>query len=190
MTALLQLDTQLSLWLHHTFSDGMLEDLLPFWRSKFFWMPLYIGVLVQLILTIGRRRTLYWCLGVLCCIVLADTVSSKIIKKAVKRTRPCNEATLNKQVHELVPCGVGYSFPSSHATNHFAMATFWSLTIGQHRHRSWRLVAYFWAGSIALAQVMVGVHYLFDVLVGGCLGVAVGWVVNRLFANFWGRISK
>ncbi len=178
MTALLQLDTQWTVWLHQTFSNGLLHDILPFWRSKFFWAPLYLGVFVQLLFTLGHRRTWIWVLGLICCIVVADTVSSKIIKKAVGRVRPCNEVSLDKQIRELVPCGVGYSFPSSHAANHMAMAMFWSLTIGANRPKHWRWVAYFWAVSIAFAQVIVGVHYVIDIVFGLFLGLMVGYIVS------------
>ena len=117
-------------------------------------------------------------------VTISDTVSSKIIKKSVQRTRPCNDTNrLLEQGHEvklLVPCGSGYSFPSSHATNHFAVAVFVIFTFAAHKKWSkWGLIA--WASSIALGQVYVGVHYPLDIICGGVLGSIIGWRVAFLY---------
>ena len=70
-------------------------------------------------------------------------------------------------------CGSGYSFTSSHATNHFAIALFLVLLWGR-KHPFLRYLFPLWAASIALAQVYVGVHYPLDIFVGSLLGVGIG----------------
>ena len=114
-------------------------------------------------------------------------ISSKIIKKSVQRTRPCNDISrLSEQGHEvklLVPCGSGYSFPSSHATNHFAVAVFVIFTFANRKKwLKWGLIA--WASSIALGQVYVGVHYPLDVLCGGLLGSFIGWGLAFFYKKY------
>ena len=114
---------------------------------------------------------------------IADTISSKVIKKSVQRLRPCNDTQINQQVKLLVRCGGGYSFTSSHATNHFAVALFLIGTLGRiFRRMKWPLL--FWAATIALGQVYVGVHYPFDILVGGTIGSLIGIGVARLYQSF------
>jgi len=107
---------------------------------------------------------------------MADVVSSKLVKPAVQRVRPCNDVGLKFEVRELVHCGGGYSFTSSHATNHFAIATFLYLVLGGLRKKwiRWALLA--WAASIAYGQVYVGVHYPLDVITGAVLGSLIGTV--------------
>ena len=84
-------------------------------------------------------------------------------------------------------CGAGYSFTSSHAANHFAVATFLIMTIGQilPKIKKW---LWLWAASIALAQVYVGVHFPLDVLAGGILGVVLGRLWSMLFLKYYGHV--
>ena len=81
-------------------------------------------------------------------------------------------------VVQRVPCGSGYSFTSSHASNHFALSTFLFLALA-----SWplwvRSLLMLWALNVAIAQVYVGVHYPFDVLMGSLTGMVIGWAVYR-----------
>jgi len=100
---------------------------------------------------------------------VADFTSSKIVKPLIERVRPCNDTTLPFEVRELVKCGGGYSFTSSHATNHFV-----SLVLGFLRKKwiTWALLT--WAASIAYGQVYVGVHYPLDVITGAVLGSLIG----------------
>jgi len=114
---------------------------------------------------------------------IADITSSHIIKNQFQRIRPCNQIGFKETAHLLVPCGSGYSFTSSHATNHFAIALFLILTIGQLW--KWiRVPLFLWACSIALAQVYVGVHYPTDVLVGGIIGTFISFVVVYVLRKF------
>ncbi len=97
----------------------------------------------------------------------------------MQRLRPCKVLEPSKDMHLLVPCGNGFSFPSSHATNHFAIATFLLLILGKI-FRWIKIPLILWAGSISFAQVYVGVHYPLDVATGALLGVLVGWGIFLL----------
>jgi undecaprenyl-diphosphatase len=70
----------------------------------------------------------------------------------------------------------GFSFTSSHATNHFGVATFLFVTLGRF-FGSWKYLIFIWAALICYAQVYVGVHYPLDVLFGALLGFAIGHFV-------------
>ena len=101
----------------------------------------------------------------------SDLTSSFLIKESVERIRPCNDNGFKKNVFLRAPCGSGYSFTSSHAANHFAVATFLILVFGQ-RLKKWRFLLLFWAISIGFAQIYVGVHYPLDVLCGFAFGAS------------------
>lgn len=106
-------------------------------------------------------------------IAVSDQISSNVIKGLFMRPRPChllNGAAVVEGVRLLVGCGGGYSFPSSHAVNHFAAATLLSRYYpGAARY----LFGY--AALIALSRVFVGVHYPLDVIGGALIGLGVGW---------------
>lgn len=179
LDSLLQWDEQLFRLINIDWQTNWLDVLMPYWRHKLFWSPLYLLLLSFLLLNFGKK-TAYYILAIVLVIVLADTMSSQIIKKNVQRIRPCNQEILREEVHLLVTCGSGYSFTSSHATNHFALAWFVLLTIG----RPWRWLqgaALLWAGSIALGQVYVGVHFPLDILAGALLGTLIGIFVAAIY---------
>ena len=83
-------------------------------------------------------------------------------------------------VHNIVPCGAGFSFPSSHAANHFALAVFSAITLGHLGRWIW-YVAILWAALVSYAQVYVGVHFPLDVTCGGLLGIAAGLFTAKIF---------
>ncbi len=110
---------------------------------------------------------------------LADFTSSELIKKTVRRPRPCADAAFFEKVNlRLERCGGGWSFPSSHAANHFAAAVFLGLLFGR-RPRWVRPALFGWATSVALAQVYVGVHWPTDVAAGAAVGMLAGAI------GFW-----
>jgi membrane-associated phospholipid phosphatase len=80
----------------------------------------------------------------------------------------------------LSGCSGSYSFTSSHAANHFGIATFVSITM-YSTFRKWIWLFYLWAFFISYAQVYVGVHYPLDVLVGGLIGVVAALVTANIF---------
>ena len=106
----------------------------------------------------------------------ADFISSGLIKKNIQRLRPCNDPVFREMVHLRLPrCGGGYSFPSSHAANHFAAAVFLAMLFGRRKRWVWPAL-FGWAASIALMQVYVGVHYPADILGGAAVGILVGFI--------------
>lgn len=163
--------------------NAVLDWLMPIWREKSTWIPLYIA-LAAFVGYKYRWQGLYLVLALALAVGLADTVSSKIIKPSVHRLRPCNDPTLKDEVKLLVHCGSGYSFTSSHASNHFAVAAFLSLTLGLH-YRRIRWLLYLWAASIALGQVYVGVHFPLDIFIGAILGIIIGNIVAKTYLRLF-----
>jgi undecaprenyl-diphosphatase len=85
---------------------------------------------------------------------------------------------------------VGYrpqssSFTSSHAANHFAMATYLYSTL-KEKQGKWPLVFFFWAFIISYAQVYVGVHYPIDVTCGALIGILIGYLSGKSFNRTYG----
>lgn len=181
---LIDIDQAVFRIINHSFNGYVFDTFLSLIRNKFIWGPLYLFLILFLI-TNFKRLGLYCVLGLLACFAVSDTLSSKIVKPSVERVRPCNDKEMKSEVRLLVPCGVGYSFTSSHATNHFAFATFISLALGALY--KWIGPAFLiWAFLISYAQVYVGVHYPADVIAGGLLGAIIGYVCYFIFQRVTG----
>ena len=179
--SLIEVDQQLFHWVNSDWTNAFFDWLLPVWRDKYFWIPVYLFIILFAVFNYGKKS--YWFIIFLVATVGAsDLTSSHLIKKTVQRVRPCNDQSL-QNIRTLVRCGSGYSFTSSHATNHFAISIFLFGTLGIRfrKIRGW-LIA--WAASIAYAQVYVGVHYPLDVISGTILGI----LIARLFTWLY-RIS-
>jgi membrane-associated phospholipid phosphatase len=183
MEGLLQWDYNAFEAINQGMQNPFFDRLLPLWRNKYFWLPVYVFLISFLWINFSRKG-LYIVLAAVLTIAAADTISSTVLKKSIKRLRPCKTEQLAAQQQLLVPCGSGYSFPSAHATNHFALALF---LIGVAGVRfSWiKLPLLLWAASIAFAQVYVGVHFPLDVIAGALLGAAIGLTTSSLFNILW-----
>lgn len=168
--SIIQWDFKVFEWINNDLSSPFLDMIMPWMREPYFWLPLYMFIIAFVFFNYGLKA--YWFVLFLGLSAgSADIISSRPIKKTIKRLRPCNTEGL--YVIERVRCGSGYSFTSSHATNHFAVASFVIMTLGQNfrKIKPWLL---FWASIISFAQVYVGVHFPLDVLGGAILGIILG----------------
>lgn len=172
------IDETMFIFVHHTASVPFLDNFMLLMRNANTWIPLYAFMLFWSI-KFGKPYTIIFIACTLITFALGDYISSGIIKNLVARTRPCDAPSLARYIRHIIGCG-GYSMPSSHATNHFALATFWFLAIKKLRGRKWYWL-WFWAALVSYAQVYVGKHYPFDVLAGTALGILIGLGVNKLF---------
>jgi len=159
--------------------NSYLDAVVPFLRNQWFWAPLYLFLLLFIPRRFGKNGWI-WCLGFLVTFAISDQVSAHLLKPIFHRVRPCNNPYLASIIHNIVPCGSGYSFPSSHASNHFSMAVFSALTLSRHAKWIWP-VAITWAAMVSFAQVYVGVHFPLDVTCGAILGSMVGLLTGKLF---------
>lgn len=179
-------DRSLFEFIHVSLANDVFDSVLPLFRIPQFWVPLYLFFLVfmwQKKKVIG----LWWFLFFLLSFTLADYSSASIIKPWVHRLRPCNDPDLAHIIRQIVLCGTGYSFPSSHACNHFAMATFVWVSIG-HINKYIFFLIYSWAILICFTQIYVGVHYPLDILAGAIWGFILGKIVAWLFIKRFGYI--
>ena len=142
-------------------------------------------VLVVLLVWMWRKwgvQSLYVVAGIALCILLADQLSSSLLKPLVARLRPTHNPEISDLIHTVRGYRGGlYGFVSSHAANAFAFAVFTSLVI---RNRYYALTIALWAVLSAYSRIYLGVHYVGDVVCGAILGVLVALVVYRVFRSF------
>ncbi len=179
-------------WLFHKINSqwtiGFLDNLYPWWRESNTWVPFYVFLLAFMLLNF-RKNAWPWVLFALFNVLLSDQISSTFFKHTFMRLRPCADGSLDFPVRLLLDhCSGGFSFTSSHATNHFGFAMFIYKTLGAFVPK-WKWPLFLWAASISYGQIYVGVHYPLDVIVGallGCLlGYAVAGIYNRRMANHY-----
>jgi len=120
-------------------------------------------------------------LGALTAVGLADFIGN-IIKHLVERPRPFDSG-----IPDIQRSGAGgYSFPSNHASNMFAMATYLSFFL---RTRNWRFFLFGIAVLIAFTRVYNGVHFPGDVFAGGFLGALSGYSIATLVQALIKKLS-
>jgi undecaprenyl-diphosphatase len=181
---ILRLDYEAWFYINTMWHNDVLDAILPYLRNQWTWAPLYLFFLLFTTINFGRKGWM-WCVFFLLTFALSDQISAHLIKPYIHRLRPCNNPYLQEFVHLIVPCGSGYSFPSSHAANHFGIAMFCSITM--HRFGKWVIpTAFIWAASVAYAQVYVGVHFPLDVTCGAIIGIFVGWATGKLYNRIYG----
>ncbi len=169
---LVKLDTQLFLWLngmHSPFWDGIML----FASGKLTWLPLYL-IIIYFLARRYQWKTIWWLVAVASVIILSDQLSVHLFKNVFQRLRPCHEPSLNGLIHLVRGCGGKYGFVSSHAANTFGVATFLSFLF---LRKSATIGLILWAAFVSYSRIYLGVHYPADVIVGGMLGAAVGYLV-------------
>src|ERR1700756_3948357 len=110
---------------------------------------------------------------------LAATVGAgvfKLLKKLSHRSRPCQ---LEPHCWSKVLPPDQFSFPSGHTMTAFSVAL-----VVSYFYPHLEAPLFFLALSIAVSRIVLGMHFLSDVLAGIVLGVALGCASITTFASF------
>ena len=187
MEQILEADKYLFHLINNKWSNSFFDTLMPFVRNANFWLPLYLFLLIFALLNI--KNSGWFILLILCTAALTDVLSSHIIKNHIFRLRPCRDPSLLGTVRVLVfYCPQSSGFTSSHAANHFGLATFASITLYPYAGK-WIYLTFLWAFLIIYAQLYVGVHYPIDVLGGALVSVVAGLLASRIYQKNWGSVN-
>lgn len=190
LNTLNDLDQQLMLWLNH--DGGAFQDQL-WWilSGKLTWLPLYailLWLLVRLCSPIGRNwKHLVVCFVTVALVVLlADQISSGIIKHWAQRPRPSQpDSGIAEWIHIVNGYRGGhYGFVSSHAANTWGIALWFMLLLRDWRHNAMSDIPQwvFTADVPVLAtfallncysRIYLGMHYPGDILGGLIVGTCV-----------------
>jgi undecaprenyl-diphosphatase len=160
---------------NHSLRNSLFDAVLPFVTDlNQHWYGLSLAVILWLLLLLrGRTPGRLAALLLIPTIAFSDQLNSSLLKYLIVRPRPCHALV---DVHLLVNCGSGNSFPSSHAVNTFAAA----LVLAYFLPR-WTWAFFSFAVIVAFSRVYVGVHYPSDVLAGSVIGLICGALVILIF---------
>ena len=167
------------------FTNPFFDVLMPFARYPMNWAPLYLFI-ISFVLLNFKNKGAWWLLFFVATVAISDMAGNYIFKIPIGRPRPCGDPSFFDHVRLLVKsCGASRSFISNHASNHFAMATFFFITF-RDMLKKWAWIGFAWAALISYAQVYVGVHYPLDIIAGGLFGFLIGFAAGKLFNKRFG----
>lgn len=168
----LSLDRQIFFLINNGLANPVLDFLMPLITNKKNWF-IPIGIAWILLIWKGGRRGRIVAFLIIPILVAADQTSSSILKHTFDRLRPCK---VLDNVRLLIPCGSGYSFPSSHATNISAAFMPFIYYYGKYA-AVWIIIILL----VGFSRIYVGVHYPLDVLGGFVVGTTISILFIFLF---------
>lgn len=174
----MDIDSALTLFLNgseNVYIDGVAMIATKAW----IWIGFYLSILYVVFREHNMRQFIALLFGILLCVLIADQVSSGIVKPLVARFRPTHSPEI---AHLTDPvCGYRgglYGFFSSHASNTMAIAIFLSLVF---RKKITTYTLIIWSLLNCWTRLYLGVHYCSDILVGLAFGVLTGCIVYFLY---------
>ena len=175
---LIDLDKSLLLFLNGSdslFLDGFFLAL----TETTTWIPLFLSMLYVVIKNNNARRCLIL-LGLTALLVVAtDQFSSGFCKPFFHRFRPSQEPSLDGFVDMANSYkGSLYGFISGHATNTFAIATYFSLIF---RNRRTSIILFIWAMMSSYSRIYLGLHYPGDILAGLLAGSLIALSFYKVY---------
>ncbi|MBQ8274650.1 MAG: phosphatase PAP2 family protein [Bacteroidaceae bacterium] len=169
-------DTELLLYINQC-NNVLMDTVMLKFSDTWTWSLLLLVVVFVVLRNRPLKEALLIILGIALCVLVADQISSSLIKPWVARFRPTHDPDLMFEIRHIAGRAGQYGFVSSHAANTFAVATFMSLVF---RHRLTTLCLFAWAFVVGYSRIYLGVHFPLDVFCGGMLGIVVGYLVYIL----------
>lgn len=170
MTQFIQnLDIQILLFIQNNLRNSLMDKLMPFLtilgESGLIWIVICIGLIFS------KKYRRFGIMGI-CAFLLSALLSEYTIKFLVHRPRP-----FVIYPHDLIiPKPKGYSFPSSHTTWSFAVATILCIPF-----KKYGIIFFILASLIAFSRLYLFVHNPSDVLAGIILGLICAFIIICAF---------
>ena len=186
ISTLTSLDEQILLFFNG-YHSALLDEAMALITGKWIWIPFYLVLIDLLFRRLGPKYAVLTLVAVVIAITMTDQICASVIRPFIGRLRPCNPdnpifgaITIVKDIHPG-----GYSWPSCHAANTFALATLLSCVM---RSRKFTAMIFTWAIVVSVSRLYCGVHYPTDILCGAAFGSVFGYislmVVSRAYAVF------
>jgi undecaprenyl-diphosphatase len=166
-----KLDQTLFLLLNRDMANPVLDTIMPFITDLHNWLIPIIVIWLGLILFGGKKGRIA-AVTIIILVTMSDQIAASLIKPLVHRIRPCHPDHFIQGGRFLIGMKKSFSFPSNHAANMGAVATYFSV-----KYPKIRWIAIGIALMISCSRIYVGVHFLTDILAGLLLGFGCGWFI-------------
>ena len=175
---LINIDTQIFLFfnsLHLPFFDHFMMT----FSGKWIWVPMYVSILYILFRRYDWKVAMCYTFSISLVIVCSDQLCATFIRPWVERLRPTHiDNPISDFVHVVDGYRGGkYGFPSCHAANSFALASFLAFLFANRRFTIFILL---WAFVNSYSRLYLGVHYPGDLIIGAIVGGLIGYVGYRV----------
>ena len=122
-------------------------------------------------------------------LILISDQTSNLFKNFFERLRPCHdEQIINSMRLVKNSCGGLYSFFSAHASNSFALASFFFFVYYKILQR--KIILFFVLASlVSYSRVYIGVHYPLDIITGSVFGFVSGFILFKFWIFSLKRIN-
>jgi undecaprenyl-diphosphatase len=175
------LDLSILYFFNRTIASGLLDSFTDIITNVRYWYVVY--TMAGLFLMYRYKwRGIAIVIAAIILITSTDSLAHYVLKPLVDCPRPCAIIVSGEHIVSWIrlPSGMRFdeSFPSQHALNNFAIATFFVLLFNRNKwiHSLWIV-----ALVISLGRLYQGLHYPSDVLGGAVIGISIGFLFASLF---------
>jgi undecaprenyl-diphosphatase len=147
---------------------------------KWYSIPMYLLLFYFFQKKLGWRNMGIAILAIAIMIAASDQLAN-VFKNGFERFRPFKEPGLEGLISKVGHSGGTFGFYSAHASSVFALATF-TILLFRKDLRWLTTLTVIWAIIVAYSRVYLGLHYLGDILMGGFMGIILGFLCYKLFA--------
>lgn len=179
METLIDKDQQLFLYLNGLGSEPY-DAFWMFMTDKWSSIPLYVFLLILCLRTLKWKKTIVVLVLVALMIGVTDQLANAF-KYGFERLRPCHEEDIVPLMRLVKSyCGGQFGYFSAHASNSFAVVTFFSILLNKN-YKWLPMVLVIWGITVAYSRIYIGVHYPLDVITGISIGMVLGLLFSKLF---------
>lgn len=187
-------DMNATLWINNGIHGNFSDQLMVFMSNITIWVPLYMLIVIFLFRELGWKKAVMACMAAGLTFLCCDQVAN-LVKDNAARLRPCyNESLVSEGLRMLEKRGSLFGFFSGHASNSFGFAVciIACLRIGNPEGKRYPGILFFgllWAALLSLSRIVVGKHFLGDVLVGALFGTLIAFILTRFYKLAVGKIA-
>ena len=177
MNKILKLDREFLIFLNNQGSE--LYDVL--WlniTNQFTWIPLFALILYLIFKEFGLKKSIFTFLFIVTFIVFSDQFTNTI-RGIFERLRPNNDPSISHLLRPNLINPQSFSFISGHATTSSFFTVFIILLL-KHSYKWIKLLVLF-PLIFAYSRIYLGVHFPSDIIIGGCVGVILGFLFFQIY---------